>query len=130
MKQRKTKYRAWDKENKCMITFNNMERCDVSFYEMARGKYGFILMQYIGKKDINKKEIYEGDIISYSSKRIGSKHKTKEIAFIDYCPDSLEYKLYFNSKKTIYNGVINLFKYNEIGGKIIGNIYKNKELLK
>jgi len=119
MKQRKTKYRTWDKENKVMITFNNMERCDVSFYEMARGEYGFILMQYTGLKDKSGKEIYEGDIVSN-----GNKNKKYEDIF----------EIYFDRGEFLAG-----CKRGIIGGKtlgfwsdnleVIGNIYENPELL-
>ena len=113
--KRKIKYRAWNKKNKCMITFNNMERCDVSFYEMARGKYGFILMQYTGEKDKNRKEIYEGDIV-YS--QINNRDKCKVI-FRDGAFG------YIGKEKTFYE-----FNEGNIYLEVIGNIYKNKELLK
>lgn len=122
---REIKFRVWDNKRNFMdyepqITIdmgyiNNIGVVDCNG-DFRPYKYE-IIMQYIGLKDKNGKEIYEGDII-----------KCKDICG--------EYS------KELYNEVVNdmcdwlynygyasqeLLRYDEI--EVIGNIYENPELL-
>lgn len=76
----------------------------------------FELMQCTGLKDINKKEIYEGDIISFGDNKgvVFYKHakfKVKYRYYNCYCFDALSDVLYFNKVE------------------VIGNIYENEEII-
>ena len=120
---RESNFRAWDVQNKKMVYF--------SFYDIWKlGKNRKVCwfigekvnkMQYIGLKDINKKKIYEGDIV----KHVRCCHKTS-------CESSGQITKVHYSKITLYP-FGNLFAgdtYQESTNyKIIGNICENPELL-
>lgn len=120
------KFRAWDKEKKIM--------CDVFYIHFDLRYVGIkapnycvfereiekvVLMNLIGQKDRNKKEIYEGDIISYDIDNKGTTRRA-EVVFNE---DGfyLEWE----------DGWVNQtgdFKLEDC--EIIGNIYDNPDLLK
>lgn len=118
--QREIKFRVWDKKNQYMskvmtISWRN-NKIETLHYSNKGGVYlrenDAILMQYTGLKDVNGKEIYEGDIVKYT-------YENLEVAFIkgmfrvgyyDLRPD------YFTEDgRTL---------------KVIGNIYEHSHLLK
>lgn len=133
---REIKFRAWDAEAGKMIYTPNETPPDATketdcyyigwtsmtgtwqMYCESNGRIREIdnLMQYTGEKDIDGREIYEGDIV----KTCGG-NKYGELAKVHFL--SAEFELRFlkdHSGDSIANYSL----------KIVGNIYENPELLK
>ena len=124
---REIKFRAWDKKNKLFITNDDevkeyMIGLDGKLYRMDfySGVSGYedgnliwnelkdiILMQYTGLKDINGREIYEGDVVYVYG--LGN-YLVRDI-------------------RADYDTLLNAKMENDLG-EIIGNIYRYPELLK
>lgn len=120
---RDIKFRVWDNERNVMF---NSKSVDIDFFE---GKIeitsdtirydevytdeikDFELMQYVGCKDKNNKEIYEGDIVK-TKEHIGQIIYSKGMFFIDV-------------KGDFYLPIYNVSEFMEV----IGNIYENPDLL-
>lgn len=132
------KLRAWDKNNKYMITMENYNPDEYFFRFDNFGNievYGansesnyidagidydklddVILMECTGLKDTKGKEIYLGDIIFDED---GEYSKTCVIDWSD------EQAKFFG--KSVYD--YEVYDMDEICGEIIGNIYNNPELV-
>ena len=131
---REIKFRAWDKQHKIMLSVNMLDigdywiNCTPSGFPdrlhfAARHDYKgnfdknrFILMQHTGLKDRNGKEIYEGDIVK---------------AYVDYGPAG-EAKITQRVIMGCFGTNLQQWTFKEKGylPEVIGNIYKNPELLK
>lgn len=119
---RDIKFRAWDKSNKKMLymnlcdknwyytEFNDENGCNCAQRIQQNDKYNLEIMQYIGLKDKNGKNIYENDIVkqTYFDMQGEKQEKIHEI-------------IYENNYFTFPAVHINI--------EIIGNIYENPELL-
>ncbi len=130
---RDIKHRAWDNINhkwllgyelprlggfsmwgECML-FGEYERILNSF---ALDKFDkLILTQSTGCLDINKKLIYEGDIVRYSTTKV-----TDKISYIEY----RDHGFWVKDEKFGWEGE-HLADWSEI--EIIGNIFEHSELL-
>ncbi|MBU7497301.1 hypothetical protein KGI31_10340 [Lactiplantibacillus pentosus] len=133
------KFRAWDKQEKRMlvvyrISFDGpIEGAQVHCYLDDRGSEGsteysydgdgLILEQFTGLKDVNGKEIYEGDIvqpvISYTKRNVGKPFEVKKGNYVygKWIAKNVSSKGF---------GVDEYYFSNEI--KIIGNVNKTLEL--
>ena len=127
---RTIKFRVWDKEIKKMhicgedihdeITFEN-ETNKAYYYNLQNGcgslreDSDYILMQYIGLKDKNEIEIYEGDIVYVAGE--------DENAVIKWDKEMARYIIEFDGWITDFD----CFYGEEL--EVIGNIYENKNLL-
>lgn len=124
------KFRAWDKEDKRMITHNqefiplmvtNWGVMKLSphheenlWFLIAYGR--FELMQYTGLKDKNSKEIYEGDILKYQH----SENSKEYVGEIFYKTESASFWI-----KTGSDSGFALLGQQQIM-EVIGNIYENE----
>lgn len=130
IKMREIKFRAWDKELEEWTNYSisNIDGTIVDFYNKEAGFWEsdregerFILSQYIGLKDKNNKEIYEGDIVravGFFSWIGVAKYSDKNQAFI------------FEDIDKNYRGSIVFMSQFAQNFKILGNIYENPGLLK
>lgn len=117
------KFRAWLKNEKIMgeVFDINFEFCEVDFTAESGTinyvKYDDIeLLQYTGLKDNNGKEIFEGDIV---------KVKGTEI---EHCVEFYEGGFVLTPVTNAYSHAYLREYYRDC--KVIGNIFKNGDLLK
>ncbi len=112
---REIKFRIFDTRNKKMITNNVCFQIALSVDGTIKsGITGDVLMQYTGLKDKNGKEIYEGDILTYSGT---TSNGNKIIREVNYNVENAR----FQSGMYLLSQSIEL-------SEIIGNIYENPEL--
>ncbi len=127
--KREIKFRAW---NPYMKIFE--KPCDWEIDKDNEGVYGEVddyvndenvrieLQQFIGLKDKNRKEIYEGDILTYGDKEDGIVIK---IVWNDLDDNGFEI-IRQSDERVIHD--IRIYRFDE-QSEIIGNIYENPELL-
>lgn len=134
---RKIKFRAWNKLANKMYSHKDLEEILVNLTENNFIAGIFLplnsdneLMQYTGIKDVNGKEIYEGDIVEFLDEEVNYSH----------C--GVEYDEFINIGKVIFShdelmgwditnrnmDLEEVWHYREYI-KVIGNIYEKPELL-
>ena len=117
---RDIKFRAWCETEKHMYNWNNLLNQNLKNIFTITKSCGYNLMQYTGLKDKNGKEIYEGDIIEWTT-HSGHKYKFS----VKYSNKYAQY-IIVNTK-----GIS--MEYEPLGDfeniEVIGNIYDNPELL-
>lgn len=114
------KFRAWEKNLKEMIPVQNIdfEKKMINTDSAWRLFDEIELMQYTGICDCNGKEIYEGDILPYRS----------VVTYVDASdPANLGMEAGFYAQRDNFES----WRLLEVGEEleVLGNIYKNLELL-
>lgn len=130
---REIKFRAWDNENKYMVTSKqgvftalrnsmNIVRQDDGYYNdgdlLKTNKEKYTLMQFTGMFDKNGKEIYEGDIV-----RIIVNNNIEKICKVEFKNGIFGVMFSKNKDLTAFPHFCNTTF------EVIGNIYDNPELL-
>ena len=138
---REIKFRAWIQSAKKMILVDSIEfhididnklwylstqwdRSDPNFLFERRPKLGgtFPLMQFIGLKDKNGKEIYEGDVLGWKAREFD--YNKAQVVFDDKALRFVAELLPDGCGEDIRD----LMRTDN--AKVIGNIYENPELVK
>lgn len=125
------KFRAYLKDEKRFVDIIsiNFARQMILFYDKLYKMYrcrkfkDFELMQFTGLKDINRKEIYEGDILKINDKYI------RKVAYCGVCTSYI--LMYYEDNDWGFGGYLHECSsfVNNDKIEVIGNIYENKELL-
>lgn len=123
------KFRAWSRILKKMLYIDRRSSISIlmdkpvltfpineSVSSISVGEY--YLMQYIGIKDCNEKEIYESDIVYIKKYNI--------LAIVEWCNSSLSYEL-----RNIHTDIImqdRLRDCHSLDITVVGDIYNNSEI--
>ena len=127
---REIKFRAWDKKHKEFVQWSDISRTNILVAIISNIKRGISnceLMQYIGLKDKNLVEIYDGDIIKDSSGRIMIVEWDNRIGTARYIFRVINTIGHIKTGRLVNTHEWITSDENDI--EIIGNIYENPELL-
>ena len=118
---REIKFRAWDGNKMCEdITIEFLKQGFKTlncFFNSCR-ESGIQVMQFTGLKDKNGKDIYEGDIVKFSTST--ERARVFELMTVIYEKGCFEVER-VESKEKLYLYVREV--------EVIGNIYENEEIL-
>lgn len=109
---REIKFRAWDKDGTLEMIYLNLGDFLDPPQEFEGGLDGFVVMQYMGRKDKNGKEIYEGDIVRGKA----------ETVVIEWKDEMWTEEGFITGFSELFEGA-NCYE-------VIGNIYENPDMLK
>jgi len=138
---RELKYRCWhrDKMKKVHSIHLNSKKAIIS--SSYGGNYSvpfdeIILMEYIGRKDVNGIEIYEGDIIEFPADEILSvvRYDEERNAFVldDYGVKGAVMEYGWDEDAGEF-GIVDTNGFDDFysidGIRVVGNIYENKDLI-
>ncbi len=125
---REIKFRAWSKLLNKMLSHEDLNKTlkNLTKIEYIAGIFlplnsDVEVMQYIGLKDSNKNEIYEGDIV-----KIEDYFGEDIIGRVIYDEATAGYVFHKGNERNYFQMTLDLEDYVHY---VIGNIYENKDLL-
>jgi len=120
MNKQQLKFRAWCllEGEESFIYFDLEDRCSLNFDILDELP---IIQQYIGVKDKNGNEIYTGDIVSFQYRDEGLFNGVIGLDDMYLGYSVQDSKAFFGSMQITYHNAKEL--------NVIGNVFKNKELL-
>ena len=139
---REIKFRAFDKENNELITGDDNQGVilgeEGGYFDLRESPDRYIVMESTGLKDKNEREIFNGDIVKgISHYTNGSKEIIGQVKYSGdkyvLCNKKGDPIVYFDTGEIHICGLECWAGYNdddEYIFEVLGNIYKNKELLK
>jgi uncharacterized phage protein (TIGR01671 family) len=141
MNNRIYKFRAWDKRNKKMLSWENLMEAEgwdafpKIYFALDETDKDFIPMQFTGLKDKNGKEIYEGDILEMD---YGYKKYIVQVIWQNrHILNSLNgsyriigFGLKYPESQGLRDNISDFADDPDVSLEVIGNIHENKELLK
>ena len=127
--KREIKFRVWDKSEKEWTVFAPTlgRYCNNNIFEFVGSKQQretHIIQQYTGLKDVNGKEIYEGDIVYTDDKEIGNVYF--DINTCAYRIKTLHLSLPIVTCRVIEDASPIWF---QVAKEVIGNILENPDLI-
>lgn len=139
---REIKFRAWDVDNKKWIRSFRVYKSGkgLSIYSDKDGSTlgvnvdssTYILIQFTGLLDKNGKEIYEGDIVNirFRDNIVGKPKFSWDKGVIKWNEKSSAFKWFSVEEDSSDENNYWLTHADSVGREVIGNVYKNPELLK
>lgn len=139
---RELKFRAFHKPSKEMVDvyalFGSLIFVDIKNDTIPLARQDCELMQYTGLKDVEGKEIYEGDIIVIPDQFYNEGELDHYVGIVEFISSSWKYTLKCVDSERVsilegLNDMLNAIGYIDNAKthfKVIGNIYENKELVK
>lgn len=130
---REFKFRVWDSERKRMSLPFKLDGFSIFFtddtipFQFLSDTNRFKIMQYVGLNDINKKDIYEGDILRTTITLVWDLYFNKYRDESSVITTVVEYQPPRFTHRCVDGGYLYTFDMENF--EVIGNIYENPELL-